>query len=366
MINGDCNSIVAEPTEYGIPIRNLWYMLLYAWEEMPRSPYWKMADVEESPSLDALLASVLTRLLQQRLRIGLGCSYTAEEHLLGGIRGRIQFTKSLKQRAFDRGAAVCDFENYCMNVPKNKIIRTTMFHLATLGDFGSERKQADELRHTLRYLVRMLDGIDLVDITPEFIHREQLKRHDRDYRIMLAICDLILRRRIPTEHAGYLYSSQLERDRLTLHRVYERFVANFYRHNLHNWKVHPQKNFSWHEISPNQYLPSMRPDLMLEERSSGRIIILDTKFTARSLIMNQWGKEMFDSSHLYQLYAYLKTQEHLSEQHRQATGILLYPTIDKELSELVELPNHNLRIECFDLASPWREIENRMLGLAQG
>jgi 5-methylcytosine-specific restriction enzyme subunit McrC len=75
---------VGQTTRYGIPIRNLWYMLLYAWQETPRSPYWQMADAEQSPSLDALLAYCLSNLLQQRLRIGLGCSYMPEEELFAG------------------------------------------------------------------------------------------------------------------------------------------------------------------------------------------------------------------------------------------------------------------------------------------
>ena len=87
----------------------------------------------------------------------------------------------------------------------------------------------------------------------------------------------------------------------------------------------------------------MKPDLVLQERSSSRLIILDTKFTAHSFLENQWGKEIFDSAHLYQLYAYLKSQEHLSDAHRTAMGILLYPVIDESFSERIELQDHIMR-----------------------
>ncbi len=352
-----------QTTAYGIPIRNLWHMLLYAWNETPRSPYWEMVDVEKAPSLDALLASFLIKLVQQRLRIGLGCSYMVEQQTLRGIRGRVQFTKSLKLRTFERGQALCEFENYSINAPKNQIIRTTLFHLAQVGEFGPYQKQAEELRHGLRKLVQTLDGIDLIELTADFIHRQQAERHDHDYRVMLAICDLILQRQMPTEYAGQQYVSQLERDRFVLHRLYERFVANFYRHHLSQWHVSPQKVLVWHDKSSNQYLPTMKPDLVLKERSFGRTIILDTKFTAKSLIENRWGKEMFDSSHLYQMYAYLKTQEHLTENYQQASGVLLYPTVTVELAEKIDLPRHLIRIECVNLASPWRLVEQRLLDI---
>lgn len=354
-----------QTTAYGIPIRNLWYMLLYAWQETPRSPYWQMTGVEESPSLDALLAYCLSTLLQQRLRIGLGCSYMPEQQTLRGVRGRIQLTHSLKQRSFERGQVVCQFEQYSVNAPKNQIIRSTLFYLAQRGELGPDRKRAEGLRHTLRRLVWDLDGIDLIELTPELIHRQQAERHDRDYRIMLSICDLVLQRRMPTEEAGHFYLSQLERDRLLLHRVYETFVANFYRYHLSEWIVLPQKSLAWHEKLPSPYLPTMKPDLCLQEKSTGRLIVLDTKFTAKSLVENRWGKEIFNPSHLYQIYAYLSTQDHLSQHHRQATGILLYPAVRDELSEHVELLNHQIRIECVNLVAPWQYIEQRLLSLIQ-
>jgi 5-methylcytosine-specific restriction enzyme subunit McrC len=63
------------------------------------------------------------------------------------------------------------------------------------------------------------------------------------------------------------------------------------------------------------------------------------------------------------MYAYLRTQEHLSESHNQATGILLYPTVDYNLSESIELENHIIRIESVDLTAPWQNIERELLNI---
>jgi 5-methylcytosine-specific restriction enzyme subunit McrC len=93
------------------------------------------------------------------------------------------------------------------------------------------------------------------------------------------------------------------------------------------------------------------------------MIVLDTKFTTHSLLENQWGKAIYDSSHLYQLYAYLKSQEHVSEAHRKAVGILLYPAVRNKISERVSLQDQILRIESVDLAAPWQEIEAELLQL---
>ena len=348
--------------EYGIPIRNLWHMLLYAWNELPDLKYSRLGDVDNSPTLDALLALMLTKLLRQRLRIGLGRDYTNEQRMIHAIRGRINFTESLKRHAFEQGQAYCEFQPYSQNILKNQIIRSTLQRLIQSGNFGANRTQANELRHHLQILFRQLEGIDLIELTPDTIRRQILLQNDRDYRLMLAICELVAQRQMPTDSAGTRIQPALDRDALTLHSIYERFVANFYRLHLKGWAVSAQKHLHWHEAFSNDLLPIMRPDLMLEEKSSGRILIIDTKFTAKSIIQNQWGKQEFDSSHLYQLYAYLKTQEHLSERHRQAEGILLYPsTAGNTLSQKIQLQDMSIRIESVDLSAAWQKIESQLL-----
>jgi 5-methylcytosine-specific restriction enzyme subunit McrC len=91
------------------------------------------------------------------------------------------------------------------------------------------------------------------------------------------------------------------------------------------------------------------------------MIVLDTKFTAASLVESQWGKPVYDSSHLYQLYAYLRSQEHLSESHRTAGGILLYPSAQHSFSETVQLQEHLIRMECVDLSVAWQDVEKQLL-----
>jgi 5-methylcytosine-specific restriction enzyme subunit McrC len=170
---------------------------------------------------------------------------------------------------------------------------------------------------------------------------------------------------MPLEAQGTHPLPRLEREALVLHRIYERFVANFYRIHLQGWKVQAQKRLDWHAENVNEHLPSMIPDLLLEEKETGRIIVLDTKFTAASLVENAWGKAVYDSAHLYQLYAYLRSQEHLSERHRSAVGILLYPAVQVRLSERLELQDHVIRIESVDLAAPWENAERQLIDIVK-
>lgn len=350
-------------TVYGIPIRNLWHMLLYAWNEVPISDS-HFAAVESSPSLDALLALILAHLMQQRLRIGLGRSYVDNAQFIRGIRGRIDFNESLKKLSFQKSQAFCRFQHYDTNAPKNQIVRSILVRLVQSGEFGPDRSKAEELRHTLRRLVRDLEGIDIIELNLGVIRRQQLGRNDRDYRLMLAICELLLQRLMPSESAGDSALPMLDRDALTLYRVYERFVANFYKFHLKDWNVASQVRFDWHATQTSKHLPAMLPDLVLRHKKEGQIVVLDTKFTAACLITGRGPDPVFSSSHLYQMYAYLRSQEHLSDHHRHATGILLYPAARYSLCENVQLQEHEVCFRTIDLTQAWMNVEADLLSLA--
>jgi len=358
-------------TEYGIPIRNLWHMLLYAWNEVPLNALhgWMMEVAENAPTLDSLLTSILIKLMQQRLRIGLGHDYVNQARKFPGIHGRINFAESLKQRTLDQGQLICDFQGYSANSSKNRIIRSTLARLLKVGRFGPDHHFVKEIQQKLRALIRDLDGIDFIELTADLIRRQLLAQsgNDHDYRLMLSICNLIVQRQMPgggeesTTHAVPAF----DREALVLHSIYERFVANFYRVHLTGWNVAAQKRLEWHAKRISDRLPLMIPDLILQEAASDRLIIIDTKFTAHSLIENRWGKPVYDSSHLYQLYAYLKSQEQVSEAHQSAVGILLYPAVQAKLSERIELQDHVIRMESVDLAAQWQEIESSLIELAR-
>src|SRR5699024_10443262 len=153
-------------TEYGIPIRNVWHMLLYTWGQHLTSEKWR-AEVEAAPTLDALLARILAAELEQRLRIGLGREYVTTSARLRGIRGKIDFPESLRQQLFDRGETHCHYQTFAVDAPRNQIIKSTLVRLIGTGDFsGGSPGAASSLRQRLRQLVRDLDGVSVLELTP--------------------------------------------------------------------------------------------------------------------------------------------------------------------------------------------------------
>ncbi|MEO2018983.1 MAG: hypothetical protein ABGZ53_31945 [Fuerstiella sp.] len=362
MINTESSSPSVQLTSTGIPVRNLWHMLLYVWDVLHLKSRWK-SDVERAPTLDALLTTILANLIQQRLRIGLGRDYRTHAAEIASIRGRVDFNASLRRMSFQHGRACCRFQLFSANVPKNQIVRSTMVRLVQVGDFGSSMPNTNKLRGRLRRLVRDMDAVEIVELKTASIRREQLQRHDMDYQLMLTICYLLTQRQMPMEDKGNTGLPGLDRDAFTLYDIYERFVAKFYAHHLEGWKVSPQQKLVWPTSDATEYLPAMYPDLTLQHKSSGHLIVLDTKFTAKSIVTGRWGNRTFNRDHLFQIYAYLKSQEHRSAEHRTSTGILLYPTVDHDLRESTTIQGHSIRWETVDLAKPWQQIEAELLAI---
>src|SRR4030095_10380400 len=106
----------------------------------------------------------------------------------------------------------CRFQVFSPNVLKNQIVRSTLHGLSQRGDFGNDRETASALRHQLRRLVRDLDHIDLIELKPDIVRRQELERDDHDYRLMLAICQIILQRQMPTEAGGWRKLYGIDRD----------------------------------------------------------------------------------------------------------------------------------------------------------
>ncbi len=100
-----------------------------------------------------------------------------------------------------------------------------------------------------------------------------------------------------------------------MRRLFEKAVAGFYAVELvpKGWIVRPGHVLHWPVTMSSEgmeaILPSMKTDMVLDA-PNGRRIVIDTKFT--SIVTKNWYREeSLRSGYLYQMYAYLRSQEDL-------------------------------------------------------
>ncbi len=358
----------------GIPVRNWWHMLLYAWELVEFKDRFK-AEVEDAPDLRALLTSRLVHLTKHQIRRGLRGDYVERSEELRGVRGQIDFTQTLNSMALHRGRLHCQYEEFTLNVPRNQIIRSTLNDSLRRGFTSIERGGAKyaQLISDIEVLLRMLYEIDRVRVTQRLISTQlrQLGRNEREYKLMLKICEMLQHPLMPrsdrasdTDHIDWLMDRENE--------IFELFVANFYKLRLagNGWDVSSQKTLEWNETGEGPIgdarLPTMRPDIVLTHRQSGETIVIDTKWY-RSVVVHRYDQQTVHSNNLYQMYAYMASQTYLGAGWQDATGILLYARTERDdIDFQTEIDGHPFRVYTLDLEKDWERIESDLLELVTG
>jgi 5-methylcytosine-specific restriction enzyme subunit McrC len=104
----------------------------------------------------------------------------------------------------------------------------------------------------------------------------------------------------------------------------------------------------------------MVADIILDQVSEQRRIIIDTKFT--SILTPGWYRETLRSGYLYQIYAYLRSQEHDDDgPSNRAEGLLFHPAIGELMDETVTIQGHSVRFATIDLSASAKQIRSQLL-----
>ncbi len=339
-----------------IPIRNIYYLFLYAWNRFEEGKALAMG-AECSPDLPNLLARVLLSGTRSLVRRGLDRGYHPFEEDLATIRGKIELEGTVALRARHVPRVSCSFDELSHDVLPNQIIK------ATLARLGRSQNIDVGLGQQLRQLTRSLSDISDIRLTAGAFARVRLHRNNAYYDLLLRVCRLAFDLMLPDVNGSGFAFTDVLRDERKMAAVFEEFVRNFYRTEQRQFRVKPlQLQWAATPIGFTQFrLPTMRTDIYLE--SDTRRIIIDTKYYANALQHYQ-GSESFRSDNLYQLFAYLRNDA-LSLAHAiSAEGMLLYPTTAYPLDEQFVIDDHPVRIATVDLSEPWHLIDGKLRSLA--
>ena len=177
---------------------------------------------------------------------------------------------------------------------------------------------------------------------------------------------------LPTEASGCTSLVTPQREIVWVRRLYERAVGGFYDVVLsgQGWRVHPGKTINWQvdrkTAGIDRILPAMRTDIVLDHAGSGRRIVIDTKFT--SVLVEGWYREdTLRSGYIYQIYAYLRSQEGSGDVLAdRAAGLLLHPSVGLSVDETVVIQGHAIRFATVDLGASASVIRERLRRYPEG
>lgn len=356
------NADIGMRSKHGIPIRNLWVLLLYA-SDYYREQHHEFVGIEERPDeIVDLVAEVLCRRVEERLGEGLQFGYAREEAVLRRVRGRVDLLKTERHHLLYRGQVACRYDTFTTDIVRNRYVRAALESLVSLVQSKVLARRARRLAATF---YRM--GVTGPKPTRREISGVRFGRHDARDRDMVSAARLVFDLGIPTQFKGRHTFASLAREEEKLRALYEKAVAGFYATVLpsEGWSVRAGRQLRWQaeqkSAGIDDILPNMYTDVVLTQTATGRCIVIDTKFTS-ILKSGHYRSRTLESGHIYQMYAYLRSEEDApNSPYAHATGILLHPSVGEDVHEHAVIQGHRMAFMTVDLAAPATELRRQLL-----
>lgn len=361
-------------TTIEIPIKNLWLLMLYA------SPLFRMLDsrsrfaVEKKPDdIPDLAAEILMRAVQRRLLHNLSMELYRMREDLTRVRGRIDHIRTKRRHLLERGRIACSFEHFTANTSRNQFVKYALDSLTRTVRDKELRKRCHVYSTALERAGVIKDGYNVTPLRTKRIPDATVRINPEDRR-MLAAAELALNLWMPAEESGDAYLPKTDRsDEWWLRMLFEQAIGGFYKVVLPHpeWNVKRGNQIYWQKESYTkgmlEILPKMITDIRLDRRETQTRMIIDTKFTEITTQAQYDEKRRLKSDHIYQIYAYVRSQEKESDPpSRTASGMLLYPSLGVNVDESVIIQGHKMRFATVDLAAESASIRERLLELVLG
>jgi 5-methylcytosine-specific restriction enzyme subunit McrC len=340
-----------------VPIENIYYMFCYAWDRFEEAPTTDVGSTS-SPDLPTLLAKVLLSGTRTLFRRGVDRGYRTHEEELATLRGQIDIGRTISLRSRRVRRLHCHFDELSLDVLHNQILKASLLRLSRAPNLDPS------MSHELRQTARQFFGVSDIRLDAQIFSRVHLHRNIAGYGLLMRVAELAFHSLLPAQGGSGFKFNDIMRDERKMAAVFEAFVRNFYRREQRHFAVEPLI-LQWDALelsnSGDGRLPTMVADIFL--RSDERRIIIDTKYYVDAL-QSYRGTPSFHSSHLYQLFSYLRNAQGTNSADRY-DGMLLYPEARSRPDASYQVHGHSIRIATVNLAQPWRSIECRLLALIQ-
>lgn len=341
-----------------VPVRNLYYLLCYAWDVLPPEDT-RLVDALSATTPLELLARVLCREVERLVTRGLERTYVEYRDDLRYPRGQPDLERTMTRGLLPQGLLACRFEELREDTVANQLLRAALVRLTrTLGVDPNTRRR-------VRHLLQRFSRVTEVPLTASRFSRVVLHAHNARYRFALHVSELLARSTIPNENGGEYRFDDFTCSEQRLGELFEAFVRNLLRREQDLWRVTaPRLRFA-HDANERdrRVLPGMETDLLLQGRSPELgAWIVECKCTKQPYVTSH-GQSRLRNEHLYQLLTYLQTRAAHGIPTRG--GVLLYAQVGERMHHDYVLNGHTVWVRSVDLAAAWMELRDQVLEIAQ-
>ena len=357
---------MTETTEY-IPIKNLYYLLCYAWGLADQRERVKV-DTSTCKSYPDLFAKLLVQGCSLLFKRGLQREYVETNEAVIGIKGKWNVSESLKTPRYRIGKMDCSFDDYSDDILLNQIISASLHRL-----IGYKQLNAKLRKDCIRTYNRF-PQVSEIELSHDVFRQVVLNRENRFYFLLIHICQLIFEALLPDEkQQGQYHFVSFSQEQMN--RIFEDFLFHFYRKECKSEYPTVERSGLKYKLqaldgSSNSVLPWMKTDVTLINAKAGRKIILDAKYYMETLKAH-YSENAFAkvrNGHINQIIAYIFSQRDPSIPYTmEANGILVYPKVQGDLDYTghYEGTNHFFRFCTVDLNQDWQAIDKRLKEIIQ-
>ena len=304
-------------------IKNIYYMLSYAFHILKQSNYDAVA-TEEFDHAQDLFAAILSKGIAQQLKHGLFREYVAKNETLSVMRGKLDMSGTIRNRIQRKRKLACEFDELSEDNLFNQILRTTIQFLIMDDGVDLERKTA------LKKLLIFFDGIRQLEPSKIQWDRLHYQRNNKNYELLMNICYFVLDGMLQTTDKGKYRMTSFSDAHMA--RLYEKFILEYYRQHHRYLSEVKAGQVKWNVIGDNtepllRFLPVMQTDIML--RYNEKTLIIDAKYYGQTF-QKQFDKYTLHSGNLYQIFTYVKNQD--KDNTGNVAGILLYAKTEEEIT----------------------------------
>lgn len=337
-----------------IPVRNLYYMLAYAFRSITLSS-WRKAGAEPFADVHNLFAALFAEGISWQMQQGLRRDYVETTEDLRRLRGRLSMPGVIRNRAARRMRLACIYDEFSENHRLNQIVRSAAEALLHAPQVRME------YRNRLRQEMALLSAVDRVRLETVPWSRLTFPPGARHLEFLVHLAELLTKGLLQTETRGKRLLAEAL-DQTAMEKLYEKFLLGYFQ--MHFPDLSPRaRQIPWAAEGTEAYLPAMQSDVSL--RRGGRELILDAKWYTHTM-QERWGKKTQHSHNLYQIFTYVENAQRAAGEAGKVSGMLLYARTDEAVQpdQTYVLAGRRIAVRTLDLSRTFSDIEAELKAIA--
>jgi len=337
-----------------IPIRNIYYMLSYAYQTLSLSEY-KQIGTEKFEDVKELYAEILMIGIPVLIRGGLSKDYISIEETSNVIKGKIDINSTIKKNTLVNKKISVVYDEFSENILLNQIIKATLVYLSR------SNKISRKMRRLFYGLLPYFTEVSDVELDLKLWKNVRYNRQDIRYQFIVDVCRYLYEQLLFDESSTSQLMKEVQ-DEQRLSTLYEKFIYEFFKRETKYNVSHPQIHWNVDDEFTDA-LPIMQTDLVLKKDKM--TLIVDTKFYSENMVARfKGGVAKQKSGNLYQIFTYINNWK--NDPGETVAGMLLYAktTALNQPNHIYHIKGNPIYVVSLNLQQDFKGIKKDLLAYA--